>query len=124
MRQFLAIILAALLLLSCDQRDAPDQGIQIKNDIQDKTYNVIKVDRVRTEHGAISFSRSLRPGEKVLLPRKSIASFRLSRRYRDHTKVYEVECPTRLKKGINIRLIDAHVNRMAGNCRTVRHYRY
>ena len=89
----------------------PDGRILVKNDSGDKEYNIVDV-----SGGGASFSLS--PGDTRLLP-KGTSSFSMSRAYRDHTKYYSVECPRELSRGIAVKLIDVHVNRIAGGCRTV-----
>lgn len=106
--------LLCLLLLcfinGCES--APPAGhIRVKNDSQDSTYNVITV----TGGGAY---KSLKPGETVLLP-KGTTTITLSRRYKDYTRIYKVECPYNKEKGIAFKMIDAHLNRMPGGCKTV-----
>jgi hypothetical protein len=83
----------------------------VKNDSQDRDFNVVQV-----SGGGRSYA--LRPGEFALLPGGTRA-ITFSRQYRDHTKTYQVECPSRLTRGITIKLIDVHLDRIAGGCRTV-----
>lgn len=82
----------------------------VKNDSQDSEYNVITV----SGGGA---NASLKPGERFVLP-ASTKSFSVQRRYRDFTRAYTVECPPPGKSGTFIKLIDIHVNRIAGGCKT------
>lgn len=82
----------------------------IKNDSQDSEYNMITV----SGGGA---SASLKPGERMVLP-PSTRNFSVQRRYKDYTRSYTVECPTPGKRGTFIKLIDIHVNRIAGGCKT------
>lgn len=82
----------------------------VKNDSQDSEYNVITV-------SGGGLSASLKPGERVVLP-ASTRSFSVQRRYRDYTRSYTVECPQPGSRGTFIKLIDIHVNRIAGGCKT------
>ena len=104
-------LLIALLFLGCSS-DAPvPQGrIRVKNDSMDRSYNVVRVSA-----GGRSFT--LKPGDLALLP-KGASLIHFSRRYADHTKAYTVRCPREQKKGIQIKLIDVHMNRMPGGCET------
>jgi len=101
----------ALFLVACAGDNVPAGRILVKNDSQDREYNVITVS------GGGSFA-SLKPGERFLLP-KGIKSFSVQRRYRDYTRAYSVNCPPLGDQGISMRLIDIHVNRMPGGCKTV-----
>lgn len=100
-----------LMLNACSGESVPDGQIMVKNDSMDSDYNVIKV-----SGGGRSYTLS--PHENAILP-KGTTSIRLSRKYSDHTREYVVECPARLEKGIRIKMIDVHVNRIAGGCETV-----
>ena len=102
-------------LLGCLAEDVPAGRILVKNDSQDKNYNVLSVYGGGARH-------SLQPGDSVILP-QGTRSITFSRRYADHTKNYIVECPTGVARGISIKLIDVHVNRIAGGCKTVDSYR-
>ena len=108
--------LAALLIficsiLSCASDKAPPGRIVVKNDTRDREYNVIEVSAPGT-------SARLKPGEKVTLAKDAL-NFTVSRAYKDYTRSYSVECPPLKEKGIFIKLIDIHVNRIAGKCVTV-----
>ena len=59
----------------------------------------------------------LKPGEYVILP-KSTLEFTVSRDYKDYTRSYTVQCPPVTGSGIRIKMIDVHVNRIAGGCKT------
>ncbi|MFO0417443.1 MAG: hypothetical protein ACK5Y6_09160 [Pseudomonadota bacterium] len=104
----LAILLLAAL--ACSGEKPPPGHILVKNDSQDSAYNVISVS------GGGRFA-SLRPGERVILPANT-KSFSVQRRYKDYTRSYSVSCPPLNGKGIVIKLIDIHVNRIAGGCVT------
>ncbi len=84
----------------------------VKNDSQDSEYNVISV-----SGGGMSVY--LKPGERVVLP-ASTRTLSVQRRYKDYTRSYSVECPQPGARGIFIKLIDIHVNRIAGGCKTTR----
>lgn len=107
-RYFTLIFL--LCLFGCRGEKVPDGRIMIKNDTRDSTYNVIRV-------SASGLDASLKPGEKVLLPRSSL-TFTVSRQYQDYVRSYTVQCPQQNGKGIVIKMIDIHVNRIAGKCIT------
>jgi hypothetical protein len=108
----LKTILFAVLFgaaMGCEE-PVPDGRIRVKNDSLDSSYNIVKV-----VGGGVS--RELAPHESVLLA-KGATSFMMSRRYKDHTKWYQVQCPRNLAKGITIKMIDVHLNRIAGGCET------
>ncbi|HMO18612.1 MAG TPA: hypothetical protein PKA63_10240 [Oligoflexia bacterium] len=42
---------------------------------------------------------------------------RFIRRYEDHSKVYQVDCPSDFDLVMTIKLIDVHTNRLSGGCR-------
>jgi hypothetical protein len=105
-----AIVLGAIFL-ACAGDNVPAGRILVKNDSQDREYNVITVS------GGGSYA-SLKPGERFLLP-SGVRSFSVQRRYRDYTRAYTVNCPPLGERGISMRLIDIHVNRMPGGCKTV-----
>lgn len=108
---------------SCLDFDRPDKGILVKNDIRDRSYNVIKIDQVATRSGAKGLSFKLSPGAKKLIPYERITALRFSRRYATHTQYYEVECPGGLTRGVTMKLIDVHLGRVAGGCKTVKIYK-
>lgn len=109
---FLVVFLA---LTSCDSEpDFPGVGITIKNDIRDASYNVIQIQ----SSGAVTTSGSLKPGQRMNVPGSGALKFTFSRKYSDHTKVYKVECPARSKRS-RLKLIDVHLNRMAGGCKLI-----
>ena len=99
------------VFVGCITESVPSGRILVKNDSLDSEYNVITVS------GGGAFA-SLRPGERTILPRGTTA-FSVERRYRDYTRSYSVRCPKQTTKGIAMKLIDIHVNRMPGGCKTI-----
>lgn len=100
---------ALSLLIGCLGPTAPDGRILVKNDSQDREYNVISV-------SVSGVFKSLKPGEWVVLP-SNTRSFSVSRRYKDYTRSYSVSCPAVKGKGLFIKLIDIHLDRIAGGCK-------
>ncbi len=100
-----------IFMPSCQGGTVPDGRILIKNDSQDREFNVINV-------ATSGLSKYLKPGESVLLP-SGARNFSISRRYRDHTKSYSVQCPPVKGRGLFIKTIDVHLNRIVGGCKTV-----
>jgi hypothetical protein len=108
----LNLCLTALLFLAgCRGERPPDGHIMVKNDSQDRSYNIITV----SGGGAYG---ALKPGEKLILP-SGTKNFSVERRYKDYTRSYAVSCPPLSGRGILVKLIDIHVNRIAGGCKTV-----
>ena len=105
-----ALLLLITITLLGSEPSVPDGRIRIKNDSQDSEYNVVQVT-------GSSFSHTLAPGEATLLPR-GVRNISFSREYKNYTRRYQVECPAALTKGITIKLIDVHLNRMPGGCVT------
>jgi hypothetical protein len=97
-----------LLLCSCEP-SVPKGRIRIKNDSQDKAYNVVEV-------SGGGRSCTLSPGEACILP-EGAQSLSFSRRYKDFTRFYQVSCPRFSSAGFTIKLIDVHLNRMRGGCK-------
>ena len=97
-------------LSGCGEK-VPDGRIRFRNDSRDSEYNVVKV-------SAGGSSYTLHPTEATLLPRGT-RHIAVSRAYRDYTRRYEVECPGTVKSGFVIKLIDVHLNRMSGGCKTI-----
>ncbi len=99
-------------LVSCDSFISPPAGqILVKNDSQDREYNIVKL-------SASGVSYTLKPGDSELLP-KGVTKISFSRAYKDHTKQYTIKCPDQLTKGIMIKLIDVHTGRLPGGCKTI-----
>ena len=107
----LALTILALGLLGCLGERVPDGQILVKNDSQDREFNVIAV----YGNGAYGV---LKPGERMLLP-PNTRSFSASRRYATYTRRYSVACPKLEGQGIVIKMIDMHTNRMPAGCKTV-----
>jgi hypothetical protein len=110
--------LCLFIFFSC--QNFPQKGeIVIKNDIQDKEYNVIRVDQVQDSRGTSSLNLLLKPGMEKGLPNGGVTKFVVSREYKDHKNIYEVTCPLEkksMKKPAVIKLIDIHLNRLPGGC--------
>lgn len=105
------LLLVSLTLLTCCSREkVPDERILFKNDSSDREYNRMNV-------SASGLDVTLKPGEYVILPRNT-TRFSVSRAYKDYTRRYTVECPPVEGSGIRIKMIDIHVNRIAGDCKT------
>jgi hypothetical protein len=98
--------------MGCMGDAVPPGRILVKNDSRDRQYNVISV-------SGGGLARSLSPGERVLLP-KGTKTFAVRRQYENFVRAYSVECPPLGSKGISVKLIDIHLNRIAGGCQTVR----
>jgi hypothetical protein len=103
-------VVAATSLTGCLVEKAPPGQIVVKNDSQDRSYNVITV-----SGGGVY--ASLKPGERTTLP-LGTQTFSVQRRYKDYVRSYSVACPALGEKGIFVKLIDIHVNRIAGGCKT------
>jgi hypothetical protein len=106
----LLFYLLVILVAGCSRDTAPPGQIKVKNDSRDREYNVISV----SGGGA---SASLKPGQSLVLP-KGTRSFSVDRRYEKFTRYYSVSCPTLTGDGIVVKLIDIHVNRIRGGCKT------
>lgn len=109
--QLCCLCLSMMFLAACEMLSTvPDGRIKVKNDSQDREYNTLQV------YGG-GLSLSLEPGESELLPAKtSRISFR--RQYKDYVREYEVSCPEHQVRGITIKLLDVHLNRISGGCKT------
>jgi hypothetical protein len=105
-----ALFVGAIICTGCLGDKAPSGQIVVKNDSQDRDYNVITV-------SGGGLYASLKPGERTTLPAKTL-TFSVQRRYKDYVRSYTVECPRLGNKGIFVKLIDIHVNRIAGGCKT------
>lgn len=110
-RCLVTIALIIIAMVGCTEDKAPPGRILVKNDSQDSSYNVITVS------GGGAFG-SLKPGENMVLP-TNVQTFSVERRYKDFTRSYSVQCPPFEREGIVVKLIDIHVNRIAGGCRTI-----
>ena len=110
MMRIVALCFLLLNLCACEEAVPPGR-IRVLNTSEDSSYNIVRVS------GGGAF-KALRPGDSVLLP-KGTTSISFSRAYKDYTREYRVQCPGNLTKGISIKLIDVHMNRIAGGCKTV-----
>jgi hypothetical protein len=97
--------------VGCLGERVPDGQILVKNDSQDREFNIIAV----YGNGAYAV---LKPGERMLLP-PNTRSFSASRRYATYTRRYSVACPKIEGQGVVIKMIDMHTNRMPAGCKTV-----
>jgi len=109
--KYLIVLSLLLILMGCSESAVPDGRIEFKNDSQDSQYNEMRV-------SGPGVDVSLKPGEFVLFP-KGTENFSVSREYKDYTRSYSVQCPPINGAGIRIKMIDVHVNRIAGGCKTV-----
>lgn len=99
-------------LYACTQENVPDGRILFKNDTMDSSYNLVNV-------SGGGLSKTLKPQEYFIFP-QGTTQFSVSRRYKDHTRSYTVKCPPLTGNGIRVKMIDVHVNRIAGGCQTIR----
>ena len=106
------LVVAACLIIGGCEKAPPNGRIKVKNDIQDDTYNTVAI-----SGGGASFR--LKPGESALMPYGTTTLY-WSRAYKDFTRNYTVSCPAmdEKKSGIIMKLIDVHLNRIAGGCVT------
>lgn len=104
---------AAVLVfgLNACEEPVPDGRIMVKNDSEDAEYNIVKVSGGGAYH-------TLKPGDYALMP-KGTTTLYFSRQYAQFTRRYTVSCPSRVGKGVWMRLIDVHLNRIKGGCTTV-----
>ena len=110
-RGYTALVVAfASFLIGCSSDRPPDGRIRFRNDLRDREYNVITV-------AGTGISAALKPDQSVLLP-KGIRTFSVRRRYATSSRSYTVSCPPLKGRGIVIKLIDVHLNRMQGGCVT------
>lgn len=110
-RRCIAVLLLMLALPGCSKEKVPNGRIMFKNDTMDSNYNQMYV-------SGPGVGVTLDPGEFVVLP-KGTHNFSVSRQYKDYTRSYTVECPEISGRGIKIKMIDVHVNRIAGGCKTI-----
>jgi len=106
--------LLVLLTLGCNSSSRSAE-LTVRNDIQDQEYNKIIIDQIYHSGGVALSKYTLRPGEEIPLPFNKITHLQVSRQYQDHSNLYQVTCPAQ-KKGVLIKLIDIHLNRMPGGC--------
>lgn len=113
-------ILLTVLSVGCESERVPGGAITIRNDIMDEEYNVVVIDQVSAKSGVTPFRKSLSPGDEISLPYKGVTNLRFSRKYKDFTRIYVVECPADMDKRITMKLIDVHLNRLSGGCELVK----
>ena len=101
----------------CHSKRSTEGLITIRNDIQDKDFNIIEIDQIVTTAGQGGYDKRLSPGEAIRLPFKTILSFRVTREYPDHDKVYLVKCPMNLENEVTMKLLDIHIGKISGGCR-------
>lgn len=104
------VALALCLLQGCADERPPPGRILVKNDSQDREYNVISV----LGGGAYAI---LKPGERFVLP-AGTRTFTAQRKYKEYTRRYTVACPPLTGAGITVKMIDMHTNRMPAGCKT------
>ena len=115
----LTLVLASLFIMSCNS--SPNtEGVVVRNDIQDQSYNSFVIDSVIASKGRQSLKRSLSPGEEIALPYKNVRGFTITRAYEDFDRIYRVKCPREIPGRIVIKLIDVHTNRMQGGCKLIK----
>lgn len=107
----LLLLLSIVALAGCKSVPVEDGKITVINDIKDAEYNALEISGGGASH-------TLVPGEYAILPRGTRAIY-FTRRYENYTRSYEVRCPELDGSGIRMKLIDVHVNRIAGGCETV-----
>lgn len=112
-RFILILVIVAALSSGCSDTSVPAGRILVRNTSEDKTFNVVEI-------SAGNKYFSLKPGDEALLP-KGVSKIYFSREYSDHTKRYVVECPANPSKGIAMKLLDVHLNRIAGGCKTIKY---
>ncbi len=116
----LLLSIVSSIVISCNEKTVPGGRITVRNDILDKSYNAFTVDRVVTSKGFSTYKKTLKPNEQITIPLKGVSELRFKRRYKDHSKIYYVECPKEFDSVITLKLIDVHSNRMGGGCELVR----
>jgi hypothetical protein len=112
--RYLPYVFVGLLMMAgmgCVRDSVPDGRILVKNDSQDREFNVISV------LGGGQYS-ILKPGERTLLP-PGTKTFTATRRYEKFTRRYTVACPPIQGDGIVVKMIDMHTNRMPAGCKTI-----
>jgi hypothetical protein len=110
--KIITILFISTVFLSGCEKAAPKGRIRVKNDSRDSTYNVVNV-----SGGGAAYR--LEPGESAIMP-KGTTTLYWSRAYKDYTRSYQVSCPRLSDKdsGITMKMIDVHLNRIAGGCST------
>jgi hypothetical protein len=114
MKSRFPLVLIIFVVVSCTS-DRRTSEVTIRNDIQDENFNQIEVDQIQGASGLLPLKIKLSPGEESPLPTKLVTKFRVTREYKDFSRVYLVTCPAKKDK-VLIKLIDIHLNRMPGGC--------
>lgn len=114
--RYLLVAGLSALLSACSRAPVEDGKITVINDSQDSDFNILEV----SGNGA---SFSLNPGEYAIMPSDTTTLY-FSRQYKEYTRSYEVRCPHLEGGGIRMKLIDVHVNRISGGCKTVSANKY
>lgn len=110
-KALMTITVAAVASLSSGcESSVPEGRIRIKNDSQDREFNVVEV-------SGDGFSQALSPGQSMLAP-PGTTTIEFARAYDNYTRRYRVECNRQITRGITVKLIDVHLNRIAGGCVT------
>ena len=107
----LLFCLGVSLAVGCSEEAPPPGRILVKNDSQDREFNVISV----LGGGGYAI---LKPGERFVLP-EGTRTFTAQRKYKEYTRRYTVACPPLGSNGITVKMIDMHTNRMPAGCKTV-----
>ena len=107
-------LLSLCILSACDS-SSRNAEVTIRNDIQDKEYNKIEISRIRHSGGLALNKYELSPGNEISVPFVGVTNLRVTRAYKEHSKIYEVTCPARKKK-VLLKLIDIYLNKMPSGC--------
>ena len=105
-------LLLVCCLSGCDVLSSVPAGrIQIKNNFWGKKNSSFTV-------SGGGMTRRLNAHEEILMP-TGTTSMSFSYQGQDGPYQYKVQCPPRISKGITLKLIDVHSNRLPGGCETV-----
>ena len=105
-------IVAGLIIAGCSQEEPVPYGqVRVKNDFHGDEYTTVVV-------SAAGRSYTMEPGDRVLLP-QGVTTISFKYKQKNYTRYYTVECPRDLGAGINMKLLEVHVNKLDGGCRTV-----
>jgi hypothetical protein len=120
MNYFMHIVFLLFLFSSCTSEKIPGGRVIVGNDILDKEFNSFFIDQIITSRGMMGVRKKLAPGEEYVIPYPGIRKIRFVRAYADHSKVYQVTCPSTLDTEVTLKLIDVHTNRLGGGCALVK----